>query len=102
MDVSGGVFMQWHTLEKNVVIVCTLGNLAEVNNLVDNFLYFEGVWVHLLADFTFEALPIKRPNVHIHQTWLFFLLLSQHPILKALEVDQTDCTFAFARQNQRI
>ena len=76
--------------------------LRQVDDLVDRPLNFESVWVHMLADFTFETLPVKRAYVLVLGIWWFFLFLSQHPVLQTLEMDETDGTFTLASNNQWI
>ena len=69
---------------------------------IDGSLDFEGVWIHLLAYLTFETLPVKRAYVLVLGIWWFFLFLSQHPVLQALEVDETNGTSALASNDKRI
>ena len=73
-----------------------------IDDFVDCLINFESVWIHLLANFTFESLPVERPNVLILSTWWFLLLLSKDPTLQALEMDQTNGSFAFACNDERI
>ena len=56
----------------------------------------------MLADFTFETLPVKRAYVLVLGIWWFFLFLSQHPVLQALEMDKTYGTSALASNDERI
>lgn len=50
----------------------------------------------MLADLTFETLPVEGSYVLVLSIWWLLLFLCQHPILKALEVNQTNGTLAFA------
>jgi hypothetical protein len=56
----------------------------------------------MLADFTFETLPVKRAYVLVLGIWWFFLFLSQHPVLQALEMDEAYGTYTLASNNERI
>ena len=56
----------------------------------------------MLTNFTFETFPVKRAYVLVLGIWWFFLFLSQHPVLKALEVNETNCALAFTSDDQWI
>lgn len=74
MDVSGGVLVQRHRFEQNIVVVA--GHLLrKINDLVYRPLNFEGVWIHLLAYLTFETLPVEGTDVLVLSVWRLFLLL---------------------------
>jgi len=97
MNVSRSILVKRHRLKKNVVTVSLSCNfISLIDNFVDSLTNLEGVWIHLLANFAFESLPVKRPNILVLSTWWFFLFLSKYPTLKALEVNKTYSTFAFA------
>ena len=103
MDVSGSVFVEWHGLQENVVTVSLRCDfISLIDDFVDGLTNFESVWIHLLANFAFESLPVERPNVLILSTGWFFLLLSENPTLEAIEVDQTHSTLAFACNDKWI
>ena len=103
MNVSWCIFVQWHWLKQNVVWRCCTCNLIDqINNFVDYLANLECVWVHLLADFTFKSLPVERSHVLICRTWRFFLLLCKNPRFEALEVDQTNRTFALTGNDQWV
>jgi hypothetical protein len=97
MDVSRGVFVKRHGLKQNVVASGVLGNLLmQIDNLVDLLLDLKRVGVHLFADFALEALPVVRTHIHVCGTWSLELLLGEDPVLKALKVDYSNRSFAFA------
>lgn len=75
MHITGVVLVKRHGLEQNVVVVVVVNVLRDVHDLVDVFLYFESVWVHLLADFALEALPVEGPDVAMSAVLRSFLLL---------------------------
>lgn len=103
VNVSRGVLVQRHRLQQNVVVASLRGDFVDkIDNLVDGFVDFEGVWVHLLADLAFEALPVERPNVLVLGAGRLFLFLGKHPGLQALEVDQAHRTLALTSEDQRV
>ena len=56
------------------------GNLVDqVDDLVDSHPNLESVRIHLLTDFAFESLPVKRSDIHVGGTWWLLLLLGEHP-----------------------
>lgn len=73
-----------------------------IDNFVDCWTNFESVWIHLLANFTFESLPVKRPDILVLSAWWFFLFLSEDPTLQTLEVNETDGTLAFACNDEWV
>ena len=78
------------TDKKDVVVIGGRCNFIDkIDNLVNCWANFKGVWVHLFADFTLEAFPIKGTNIHVLGGQWFFLFLGQHPRLQALEMDQS-------------
>lgn len=80
MDVSRCVLVQRHRLQQYVVALGLRGNLIDqIDNLVDGHTDLEGVWVHLLANFTFETLPVEGSDVHVGGTGWLLLLLSENP-----------------------
>lgn len=101
MNISRSILVKGHRFQENIVVV-VVHLLREIDNLVDGPLDLEGVGVHLLANLAFETLPIEWANVLVLSVWWFFLFLSKNPILQALEMNQTDGTFAFACNNQWI
>ena len=101
VDVSGGVLVEGHRLQQNIVVV-VIHLLREIDDLVDVSLYLEGVRVHLLANLAFETLPVERSHVLVLSIWRFLLLLGQHPVLQALEVNQTYSSFALASNDQWV
>jgi hypothetical protein len=103
VDVSGRVLVQRHGLEKDVVGRGGLGNfLSQIDNFEDSGSDLESVWVHMFANFTFESLPVEGTNVLGRLGDRLFLLLSQNPTLKALEMNKTHRSLAFTSKNQRI
>ena len=56
----------------------------------------------MLADFTLETLPVERSHVLILGIWRLLLLLGQHPVLEALEVNETNGTLALASNDQGV
>lgn len=101
MDVSRGVLVQRHGLEENIVVVI-IHLLRKVNDLVYVSPYLEGVWIHLLANFALKTLPIEGSHILVLSIGRLLLLLGEHPVLKALEVNQADGTLALASNNQWI
>ena len=101
MNVSWSVFVKRHRLEKNIVVVI-IHLLGEVNDLVYASSDFEGVWVHLLTYLALESLPVEGAHVLVLGIWWLLLLLSKHPVLQALEVDQAHSTLALAGNDQWI
>ena len=82
MDVSGSVLVERHGLQEDVVTVSLRCDfISLIDDFVDGLTNFESVWIHLLANFAFESLPVERPNVLVLSTWGFFLLLSENPTL---------------------
>lgn len=103
MDVSGSVLVEGHGLQKNVVTVSLRCDfISLIDDFVDSLTNFESVWIHLLANFAFESLPVERPNVLVLSTGWLFLLLSENPTLEAIKVDKTHSTLAFACNNKGI
>lgn len=103
MNVSRSIFVKRHTLKQNIVACCILSDfLMQINNLVDLHVNFERVGIHLFADLTLKSFPVIGAYIHICGTWSFELLLSKNPILQALEVNNTNRTFAFTSKNKRI
>lgn len=76
--------------------------LRKINNLVYIPAYLESVWVHLFAYFTLETLPVERSYILVLSIWWLLLLLGEHPVFQALEVDQAHRTFALTGDNQWI
>ena len=56
----------------------------------------------MLADFTLETLPVERSHVLILGIWRLLLLLGKHPVLEALEVNETNGTLALASNDQGV
>ena len=103
MDISWCVFVQWHGLKKNEVCSCLRGNfLGQINDLEDSWPNFKCVWIHMLAYLTLETFPIKWTDILVRLRNRLLLLLTQNPTLKALEMNETDWSFTFASNNQRI
>mmetsp|Transcript_5149 Transcript_5149/g.8748 ORF Transcript_5149/g.8748 Transcript_5149/m.8748 type:complete len:261 (+) Transcript_5149:677-1459(+) len=103
MDVPGGVLVEGHGLEEDVVVLGLGGDLVdEVDDLVDGVRDLERVGVHLLADLALEALPVEGAHVLVHGVGRLLLLLGQHPALQALEVDQAYRSFALAGQDEGV
>jgi len=101
MDVSGSILIKWHRLQQNVVV--SDGQLLrKINDFVNRPLYLEGIWIHLLANFTFKTLPVKRSDVLILGIWRLFLFLSEDPIFQALEMDETNSSSTFTCNNKWI
>jgi len=91
MDIPGRILVERHGLEEDVVgIGLSSDFLGQIDNLVDHVCNLEGVWVHGLANLALESLPIEGPDVGVLLSGLLLLLLSKHPGLEALEVDETD------------
>ena len=74
----------------------------KINNLIDLHADFERVWVHLLADFTLESLPVIGADVLVSGTWTFELLLCENPVLKALEVNDTNRSLTLAGNDKGV
>ena len=103
MDVSGSVLVKGHGLQEDVVTVSLRCDfISLIDDFVDGLTNFESVWIHLLANFAFESLPVERPNVLVLCTGWFFLLLSEDPTLQAVEVDQAHSTLAFACNDKGV
>ena len=103
MDVSGSVLVEGHGLKEDVVTVSLRCDfISLIDDFVDGLTNFESVWIHLLANFAFESLPVERPNVLVLSTGWFFLLLSEDPTLQAVEVDQAHGTLAFACNDKGV
>ena len=103
MDISRVIFIQRHGLEQNIVTLGLRRNVVyELQVLVDTVFDLESIWIHLLADFTLEFLPVPRSDVKVLCTWRLLLFLSQNPISKTLEMDETYGTLTFASDNERI
>ena len=82
MDISRVIFVQRHGLEQNIVTLGLRRNIInELQVLVNTVFDLKCVWVHLLANFTLESLPVERSDVLILSTWWLFLLLSKNPTL---------------------
>lgn len=82
MNISRSVFIKWHGLKQNIIRVsarCYFIN--QIYNFVNFLANFESVWVHLLADFAFESLPIEGSDILVSCTRRFLLFLSKDPIL---------------------
>lgn len=94
MDVTRGVFVEWHGLKQNVST--SLFGLRDVNKLKQVVVLLENVWVALLADLALELLPIVRR--YILAVLLYVPLLLQ-PVFKALKVDQSHGTPTLACQD---
>lgn len=102
MNVSGGILVEGHGLQEDVVILSLRGDLVDkIDNLVNGLPDFEGVWVHRFADFAFEFLPVERSDVGVSGVG-FLLLLGEHPTLEALEMDESNRSSAFASQNKWV
>lgn len=101
MNVPGSIFVKWHRLQQDVVVII-IHLLREVNNFVDVPLDFEGVWVHLFANLAFKTFPVEGTHILILSIWWFFLFLCEYPVLQALEVDEADRSLALAGNNQRV
>ena len=56
----------------------------------------------MLADLTFKSLPVEGPDIHILGGEGFLLLLSKHPVLQALEMDESYRAFALACHDERV
>lgn len=56
----------------------------------------------MFTNFTFKPLPVEWSDILVCCAWWLFLFLGENPILQAFEVDQTNWTFAFTSDNQRI
>jgi hypothetical protein len=103
MDIPRSILIQRHGFKKNVVTRSLRRNfISLINNLVDNRSDLESVWVHLLADFALESLPVETPDVLVLSTWWLLLLLSENPRLEALEMDKTHRSSALACDNQWV
>ena len=103
MNVSGGVLVEWHGLQQNVVVIGLRSDfVCEINNLEDYLSDFKSVRIHLFADFAFESLPVKGSDILVGLSQRLFLLLSKHPTLEALEVNQSYGTLTFACQDQWV
>ena len=103
MHITGVVLVKRHGLEQNVVVVVVVNVLGDVHNLVDVLLDLERVWVHLLADFALEALPVEASHIALSAVLRSFLLLLRlQPVLQALEVDEADRALALACNNQWV
>ena len=103
MDVSGSVLVERHGLQEDVVTVSLRCDfISLIDDFVDGLTNFESVWIHLLANFAFESLPVERPNVLVLSTRWLFLLLSENPTLQAIEVDKTHSTLAFACNDKGV
>ena len=74
----------------------------KINNLIDLHADFERVWVHLLADFTLESFPVIGADVLVSGTWTFELLLCKNPVLKALEVNNTNRSLTLAGNDKGV
>jgi hypothetical protein len=101
MNVSGSVLVQGHGLEENIVVVI-IHLLGKIDDLVYASLYLEGVWIHLLADFTLKTLPVEGSHILVLSIGWLLLLLGEHPVLQALEVNQANRTLALASNNQWV
>jgi hypothetical protein len=103
MDISRVIFVQRHGLEQNIV---TLGLRRDIINelqvLVNTVFDLECVWIHLLANFTLEFLPVPRSYIKVLSTWWLLLFLSQNPVSQTFKMDETDRTLTFASDNQRV
>lgn len=103
MDISRVIFVQRHGLEQNIV---TLGLRRDIINelqvLVNTVFDLECVWIHLLANFTLEFLPVPRSYIKVLGTWWLLLFLSQNPVSQTFKMDETDRTLTFASDNQRV
>ena len=97
VDVSGCVFVQGHRFEKDVFLV-GLG-LIDVDQFEEILTFLEYIWVALLANLTFEFLPVVRGNV-----FAVFLLLTLcfDPALEAFKVNESDRASAFTGEDKRI
>ena len=103
MNVSGRILVKGHGLQQDIVSALSLLDfLRHVDDLEDSFVDFEGIWIHVFANFTFKSLPVEGPDVLGGLIDRLLLLLSQNPTLEALEVDQTDGTLALASQNKGV
>lgn len=97
MNISRCVLVKWHRLQQD--IVGTLWWLLNVNELKKNIISFENIGIGLLADLTFKFLPVV--TCHIFPVF-FYMTLRFYPILKALEMNQTNRTSALASEDQRV
>ena len=103
MHITGVVLVKRHGLKQNVVVVVVVNVLGDVHNLVDVLLDLERVWVHLLADFALEALPVEASHIALSAVLRSFLLfLHLQPVLQALEVNKTYSSFALASNDQWV
>ena len=97
MDVTRSVLVKWHGLKQDVVSSTNLLNfLGQINNLENSLFDFEGVGIHVLADLTFESLPVERSDVLGGLIDRLLLLLGENPTLETLEMNESNRTFAFA------
>jgi len=103
MDISRVIFVQRHGLEQNIVTLGLRRNIInELQVLVNTVFDLKCVWVHLLANFTLEFLPVPRSYIKVLCTWWLLLFLSQNPISQTFKMDETNRTLTFACDNQRI
>jgi len=103
VDISRSVLVQRHRFKEDIITLRLRSNFVyKVDNFVNFIANFEGVWIHLFADFALKPLPIEWSNILILCTWWFFLFLSQNPAFQAVKMDKSNGSFAFACQNQWI
>lgn len=103
MDISRVIFVQRHGLEQNIVTLSLRRDVInELQVLVNTVFDLECVWIHLLANFTLEFLPVPRSYIKVLGTWWLLLFLSQDPISQTFEMDETDRTLTFAGDNQGV
>ena len=101
MDVSRSVLVKRHRFKQNV-IVFHIHLFWQVDDLVNRPTNLERVWIHMLADFALETLPVEWAHVLILSIWWFFLFLSKHPVFETLEMNETNGTSALAGDDKRI
>lgn len=101
MNVTRSVLVERHRFKQYVIASLSL-IFAQIDNLVDRPLDLECIWIHLLANFALKSFPVEWTDILILSVWRLFLLLGQHPILKALEMDKSYCSFALASDNKGI
>lgn len=85
MDVARGVLIQWHRFQQNEL--SSLCGRFYINKLEEVVFALEDIGVALLANLTFEFLPVVAGHV---LSVLLRVALGADPALQALEVDQTD------------
>lgn len=88
MNISGSVLIERHWLKQDVVRVCTRCYfINQINNFVNSFLDFKGVWIHLFTNFALKSFPIEWSNILVSGTRWLFLLLRQNPRFQTLEMN---------------